>query len=252
MTTEMTTEIRRHRWMGRQGRGLSMAALLIGCGMHGPAQADPSLSEPPQRLPVGGFWCPAGTESPQPADSRGDQPPPQALSAAGRQPAPAPVPAAAADGLPPSRRPPQIAPTDGSGGWARSSSAAARIPAGCVGLEVPRTLHQYILGLQLRDPLPPLHGMWFAYRPAQVARFWMHRTPQPLDLIFVRDGRVLAIEPGAPPCMHLPCPSYGPDALVDGVLELGAGEAARLALVVGSPLRVSLLTPAGPEAPAPD
>ena len=124
--------------------------------------------------------------------------------------------------------------------------------AACLGLEVPRTWHQYTLGLQLRTPLPAGRGMWFAYRPAQVARFWMHRTPQPLDMVFVRKDRVIAIEPAAAPCMRLPCPSYGPDEPVDGVLELAAGEASRLGLRVGSPLRVELLRPFGPSAPAQD
>jgi uncharacterized membrane protein (UPF0127 family) len=121
-----------------------------------------------------------------------------------------------------------------------------------VGLEVPRTWRQYGLGLQLRPPLPPGRGMWFAYRPAQVARFWMHRTPNPLDMVFVRGERVIAIQPAARPCPRLPCPSYGPDTPVDGVLELAAGEAARLGLTVDSPLRVVPLRPFGPQAPAPD
>jgi hypothetical protein len=121
-----------------------------------------------------------------------------------------------------------------------------------VALEVPRTWHQYTLGMQLRPPLPAGRGMWFAYRPARVARFWMHRTPQPLDMVFVRNGRVIAIETAAAPCMRLPCPSYGPNEPVDGVLELAAGKASRLDLRVGSPLRVELLRSFGPTAPAPD
>lgn len=122
----------------------------------------------------------------------------------------------------------------------------------CVALEVPRTWHQYMLGLQMRPPLAQGRGMWFAYRPAQVARFWMHRTPAPLDMIFVSQNQVVAIAAAVPPCMRLPCPAYGPATPVDGVLELGAGEASRLGLIVGSPLRVEPLRPFGPRAPAPD
>jgi len=123
---------------------------------------------------------------------------------------------------------------------------------GCVALEVPRTWHQYSLGLQMRPPLPQGRGMWFAYRPARVARFWMHRTPSPLDMVFVGQNQVVAIEAAVPPCMRLPCPAYGPAVPVDGVLELGSGEAARLGLQVGSPLRVEPLRPFGPTAPALD
>jgi len=134
----------------------------------------------------------------------------------------------------------------------KTPSTRSAAEAGCVALEVPRSRHQYALGLQLRGALPPDRGMWFAYRPAQRARFWMHRTPHPLDLVFVQAGRVVAIEAAVPPCMRLPCSSYGPPGVVDGVLELAAGEASRRGLTVGSPLKVELLKPFGPLAPAPD
>jgi uncharacterized membrane protein (UPF0127 family) len=103
-----------------------------------------------------------------------------------------------------------------------------------------------------RPPLEPLRGMWFRFDPPQKVSFWMHRTPAPLDMVFVRNGRVIAIEPAAAPCMRLPCPSYGPDEPVDGVLELAAGQASQLGLRVGSPLRVELLRAFDPKAPAPD
>ncbi|MBD2549422.1 DUF192 domain-containing protein [Microcystis elabens FACHB-917] len=125
-------------------------------------------------------------------------------------------------------------------------------PARCIQLEVPRGERQYAMGLQLRPPLPPLRGMWFPYAPPTVARFWMHRTPEPLDMLFIRDGRVVAIETAVPPCMNLPCRSYGPDTPVDGVLELAAGQAAALGIALGTPARITPLPGAPPSAPAPD
>ncbi len=125
-------------------------------------------------------------------------------------------------------------------------------PARCIQLEVPRGERQYAMGLQLRPPLPHLHGMWFPYAPPAVARFWMHRTPEPLDMLFIHDGRVAALETDVPPCMNLPCPSYGPDTPVEGVLELAAGQAAVLGITVGTPVRITPLPGAPPSAPAPD
>ncbi|AFY28422.1 DUF192 domain-containing protein [Cyanobium gracile] len=125
-------------------------------------------------------------------------------------------------------------------------------PVRCIQLEVPRGERQYAMGLQLRPPLPPLRGMWFPYVPPAVARFWMHRTPEPLDMLFIRDGRVIALQSPARPCMNLPCPSYGPDTPVDGVLELAAGQAAVLGITVGTPVRITPLPGATPSAPAPD
>ncbi|MGB5133847.1 MAG: DUF192 domain-containing protein [Prochlorococcaceae cyanobacterium] len=111
-------------------------------------------------------------------------------------------------------------------------------PQRCIQLEVADTPRRQALGLQERPRLPPLRGMWFPYDPPAPARFWMHRTPEPLDMIFVREGLVLAIETGARPCPRLPCPSYGPTEAVEGVLELAAGEAARLGIVPGTAVRI--------------
>lgn len=121
--------------------------------------------------------------------------------------------------------PPQFLPVTGS--WCLEGGGP------CLELEVPEGGQQYLWGLQKRPRLPPLRGMWFRFSPPGPARFWMHLTPEPLDMLFLRDGRVVAIET-AQPCPRLPCRSYGPLEPVDGVVELAAGEAARLGLRVGS------------------
>jgi uncharacterized membrane protein (UPF0127 family) len=114
-------------------------------------------------------------------------------------------------------------------------------PERCIQLEVPRGDRQFSLGLQLRPPLKPLQGMWFDFATPSLARFWMHRTPASLDMLFIRDGRVVAIEANTRPCLHLPCPSYGPDRPVDSVVELGAGQAEALGIRVGSPAPIERL-----------
>ena len=120
-------------------------------------------------------------------------------------------------------------------------------PETCLQLEVADQPVEQSMGLQLRGPLPPLHGMWFPYPQPSVVRFWMHRTPEPLDMLFVRQGRVIAIVAAAAPCMRLPCRSYGPDEPADGVIELAAGQAAALGIGVGSPALIESLQapPAG-------
>ena len=104
----------------------------------------------------------------------------------------------------------------------------------------------------MRPVLAPLRGMWFPYNPPSLARFWMHRTPEPLDMLFVQGNRVVAIEAHTKPCLHLPCRSYGPDQAVDGVLELAAGQAAALGIQVGSSVRIEAIKAAAPSAPARD
>jgi len=159
------------------------------------------------------------------------------------------LPACAAEG---NDRPPKPAPTAGPPQYLPLTARWCLPDHGCLELEEPRGPRQFAWGLQERPPLPPMRGMWFAFSPPAPARFWMHRTPAPLDMVFVRQGRVIAIEARVPPCPRLPCPSYGPGVPVDGVLEIGAGRAAALGIELGTPVRIEPLRAGGPSPPAPD
>ncbi|CAI8156883.1 MAG: Uncharacterised protein [Synechococcus sp. CC9902] len=103
----------------------------------------------------------------------------------------------------------------------------------CIDLEVASTPMQKRIGLMQRTPLPPLRGMWFPFDQRQPLRFWMLNTLAPLDMVFIRDGRVMAIEADVPVCPALPCRGYGPSEPSDGVVELGAGEVRRLGIQIG-------------------
>ena len=92
-----------------------------------------------------------------------------------------------------------------------------------------------------RPALPPLRGMWFPFKKPRPLRFWMLHTLAPLDMIFVRGDTVVLIQPRVPVCPGLPCPSYGPRQLADGVLELAAGEAERLGIEAGDPVQFSTI-----------
>ena len=155
----------------------------------------------------------------------------------------------------PSTPPPQQLPIEAQWCLEATSLKPSNSSGPCIQLEVARTPQQQSWGLMGRPPLAPLRGMWFPYDQPQVLKFWMHRTPAPLDMLFLRSGRVLAIEAGASPCPRLPCRSYGPDDPADGVVELAAGEAARLGIQVGATVRITPLPAAAvapPAAPARD
>ena len=124
------------------------------------------------------------------------------------------------------------------------------LPSGaCIQLEVADEQQEQAIGLQLRGPLPPLRGMWFPFEDA-LLRFWMHRTPESLDMVFINDKGVIAIEPNTTPCPRLPCRSYGPNEPGDGVVELAAGEAQRLGIQVGGSAVIRPLNPKQPARPA--
>ena len=146
--------------------------------------------------------------------------------------------------IPAQAAPPQYLPATAE--WCLEPPAAPQPAAPgrpCIQLEVPSTPRQYAWGLMGRPPLAPLTGMWFRFQPAEPVKFWMHRTPSPLDMVFLREGRVIAIEAAAAPCPRLPCRSYGPAEASDGVVELAAGQAAALGIRVGTPAVIRSLQP---------
>jgi len=69
----------------------------------------------------------------------------------------------------------------------------------------------------------------------------MKNTKIPLDMVFLKDGEVKAIEANVPPCTTDPCPSYGPQTSIDQVIELRGGRAAELGLRVGDRVSVKFL-----------
>ena len=108
----------------------------------------------------------------------------------------------------------------------------------CISLEVARTPPQQRLGMMQRPALPPLRGMWFPFDRPRRLRFWMYNTMAPLDMVFLRENRVIHIEARVPVCPALPCPSYGPVQLGDSVIELGAGEVERLGISMAQTVRI--------------
>lgn len=105
-------------------------------------------------------------------------------------------------------------------------------------LEVAKTPEDQAQGLMFRTELAGDRGMLFIFDEPRVARFWMKNTLIPLDMIFLRDGRIKRIIANVPPCQADPCPVYGPLTDVDQVLELKAGQAAALGLAVDQPLKI--------------
>ena len=115
------------------------------------------------------------------------------------------------------------------------------LPSGdCLQLEVADEPEEQRLGMMQRQALPQGRGMWFPFKSRGRLRFWMHKTLAPLDMLFVDQGKVIAIEAAVPVCSNLPCRSYGPAQDAEGVIEIGAGEAARLGIRVGSEVRIEM------------
>jgi uncharacterized protein len=123
-------------------------------------------------------------------------------------------------------------------------SAEATLPKNIkIQLEVAQTQEQQQMGLMYRPALPDSRGMLFVFSTAQPVKFWMKNVPVELDMVFLHKGVVEYIQAAAPPCDREPCPTYGPNVLIDQVIELRSGRAGELGLQKGDQVKIDFLTP---------
>lgn len=96
-------------------------------------------------------------------------------------------------------------------------------------------------GLMFRDELAVGTGMIFLHEREEPQAYWMKNTKIPLDILYFDNARKLvAQQRDVPPCTAgNGCPSYPSNAPARYVLELNAGEAAKLKLQNGAELTFS-------------
>lgn len=108
-------------------------------------------------------------------------------------------------------------------------------------------------GLMHRTALAQGHGMLFVYPEPEPVAFWMRNTLIALDILFFdRTGRLAHLHPEAKPLDETPLPGAmpdDPDPARAMVLEIGAGEAARLGIAAGALLSHPALDPRQAAAP---
>ena len=95
-------------------------------------------------------------------------------------------------------------------------------------------------GLMYRTELPAGHGMLFIHGQPSRYPYWMANCRIALDIIWMDLGRrVVEISANTPPCPSggRDCPTYGGHAVASFALELGAGEAAKHQVTVGSTIQ---------------
>lgn len=149
-----------------------------------------------------------------------------------------PVPAASPD------KPPVASPTQSTEqflGQMLPISAQVQVANQVIQLEVAQTPEQQAMGLMYRKELAANRGMLFPFNPARPVGFWMKNCLISLDMVFLRNGKIVGISNQAPPCVTEPCPIYSPGQSVDQVIELRGGRAAELGLKVGDRLPVKFL-----------
>lgn len=107
-------------------------------------------------------------------------------------------------------------------------------------LEVADTPTEREVGLMNRTSLPQDHGMLFVSDTPQRVSFWMKNTLIPLDLVLIRDSRIVEMIPNMLPCLpETECTTYTSNEVVDFGLELNAGTIERLDLQIGDNARLN-------------
>ncbi|WP_313318155.1 DUF192 domain-containing protein [Stenotrophomonas sp.] len=102
-------------------------------------------------------------------------------------------------------------------------------------------------GLMFRDQMATDHGMLFIHEREEPQAYWMKNTKIPLDILyFDSQRRLVGQQRDVPPCsagdMCPPYPSFNPALYV---LELNAGQAAKLKLEDGAQLTFGPGIPTG-------
>lgn len=94
-------------------------------------------------------------------------------------------------------------------------------------------------GLSGRPGLAPEEGMLFLFETARIQSFWMKDMRFPIDILWIRDGRIVGISPNVPaPRTSSELPLYPSPVPCDVVLEVRAGAVHRWGLLLGDAVRV--------------
>jgi len=101
-----------------------------------------------------------------------------------------------------------------------------------VKLEVASTPDEIQRGLMYRTSLAEDQGMVFLFHPARAVNFWMFHTLIPLDMLFVKNDKIVKIFANAQPCHSensQDCATYPPGKglEVSEVIEVQGGYAAK-------------------------
>jgi hypothetical protein len=106
--------------------------------------------------------------------------------------------------------------------------AAAPVPSitirdQTVRLEITRTPAEQARGLGGRDELAWGDGMLFVYQEPRFAGFWMKDMRFDIDIVWIREGRIIDVSHRVKHSPEGPGPTIRPRELVDTVLEVPAG-----------------------------
>ena len=106
-----------------------------------------------------------------------------------------------------------------------------------VSVEVADTPALQRRGLGDRDSLAWGHGMYFPYETPEIQRFWMKGMRFSIDIVWIRNGRIVDLHTNVPFVPGENGPTVIPSELIDAVLEVPSGYAQASGWRVGERVR---------------
>lgn len=103
--------------------------------------------------------------------------------------------------------------------------ATATIRNQTYSIDVVKTPKEQQIGLSEKSSISANYGMYFPFEKADYYAFWMKNMKLPIDIIFIRDNKIVTIHDSvpAPTSDSNNLPLYQPDEPADAVLEITAG-----------------------------
>ncbi len=121
---------------------------------------------------------------------------------------------------------------------AEGSAPAVVIRDITVPVEVMRTAEEKRQGLSGRMSLEANSGMLFLYDAPGYYAFWMPDMHFDIDILWLREGKIVDLRTQVPHDPGTPLPTYRPRAPADSVLEVNAGFSASHGWSIGDPVRL--------------
>jgi len=121
--------------------------------------------------------------------------------------------------------------------------AVLQLGAAKIQLDVADTETKREIGLSGRGSISETQGMLFIFDSPTVPSFWMKGMKFPIDIIFIKDKKIVTIYKNAPApktVTEIPTGYYQPTAPIDSVIELKAGASDKFNLREGNTLKLSL------------
>ncbi len=130
--------------------------------------------------------------------------------------------------------------------FSKPAVKTADIARGRIGDQIIQTYladtdEERVRGLSGRERLEPDKGMLFVFPDYAVRSFWMKEMKFPIDIIWIKDNRVIGIEPNAPQPRTFSelLKTYQSPEPVNYVLEVNAGFMKKFSLGAGAVVEIN-------------